>query len=79
MYLDLNSSRFVLFTRRPVLRRQRGASVLKQHLLSGILQGSLGLPLIASDENGNDSDNDIQGVPKKALFYVRMQDHSIVV
>ena len=57
------SRRFVLFTGHPVLRRQRGASVLKQHLLSGVLQGPLGLPLITSDENGNDSDNDIQGVP----------------
>ena len=72
MYLDnLNSSRFVLFTRRPVFRRLRRAFVLEQNLLSVILQSSLVLPLIASDDNGNDVDNDnnVQGVPQKTLIY----------
>ena len=66
MYLDnLNSSRFGLFTRSPVFRRLRRTFVLEQNLLSVILQSSLVLPLIASDDNDNDNDgdNNIQRVP----------------
>ena len=70
MYLDnLNSSRFVLFTRRPVFRRLRRAFVLEQNLLSVILQDSFVLPLIADSNNENDGDDDIQGVPNKSFFY----------
>ena len=68
MYLDnLNSSRFGLFTRSPVFRRLRRTFVLEQNLLSVILQSSLVLPLIASDDN--DNDNNVQGVPQKTLIY----------
>lgn len=53
-----------------MLRRLRRAFVLEQNLLSGILQSSLVLPLIASDDNDNDGDKDIQGVPSpKTLFH----------
>ena len=52
--------------------------MLEQNLLSGILQSSLVLPLIASNDNDNDGDNDIQGVPNKTLFDVQMQYHSKV-
>ena len=48
-----------------MFRRLRRTFVLEQNLLSVILQSSLVLPLIASDDNDNDNDgdNNIQRVP----------------